>query len=255
MTTYRTIWISDVHLGTRGSKAELVSQFLKDNQCETLYLVGDMIDGWQLSKSWYWPQEHSNVIRKILTKAKRGTKVFYILGNHDDFLRPWLDHDLSIGDIHVVNHATHIDIFGRKWLVTHGDLFDQVTRHWRWVSMLGDTAYHILLSSNHLVHKVRSFFGLKQWSLSQYIKGKTKQAVSFIYKFEEYLSIYAKENNAYGVICGHIHTPAIKTIDGVVYINTGDWVETCSAVVETLDGEIKLLILQDGVMVEVNSHL
>lgn len=255
MTKYKSIWISDLHLGTKGCKAELLCKFLKENQCENLFLVGDIIDGWKLSRSWYWPQEHSNVIRKILTKAKRGTKVTYIIGNHDEFFRTWLDHDLTIGNITIKNSENYIDGNGRLWLITHGDMFDQVTRHWRWVSVLGDRAYNFLIASNYFVHKFRSFFGLGYWSLSKYIKTRTKQAVNFIYKFEEHLAKHAKDSNAYGVICGHIHSPTIKTINDVVYINTGDWVETCSAVVETIDGEFKLLVLsQLDKLEETDSH-
>jgi UDP-2,3-diacylglucosamine pyrophosphatase LpxH len=243
MEHYRAIWISDIHLGTKGCKAVQLCQFLKEHNCDTLYLVGDIVDGWRLSKSWYWPQEHTNVVRRILTKAKRGTKVIYITGNHDEFFRPWLKHNLMFGNIQIQNQTTHTDAKGREWIVTHGDLFDQVTRNWRWVSMLGDRAYHALLMSNGMVNKVRSVFGLGYWSLSKFVKNHTKQAVSFIYKFEEHLARHAKQHHAHGIICGHIHTPALKEIDGVVYINDGDWVETCSALVETHEGEFKLLLL------------
>lgn len=243
MAEYKTIWISDVHLGSRGCKADQLCQFLKNNNCETLYLVGDIVDGWRLSRNWYWPQSHSNVLRRVLTKAKRGTKVVYVVGNHDEFLRPWLKHKLTVGNISVTNQSVYTDAHNRKWLVTHGDLFDQVTRHWRWVSVLGDYAYTMLLASNGIVHKVRSLFGLGYWSLSKYIKAHTKQAVNFIYKFEEHLTKYARDHHVHGVICGHIHTPCIKHMNGIVYANDGDWVESCSALVETLQGEFQLLML------------
>ena len=252
MTTYKSIWISDIHLGTKGCKADQLCSFLKETQCEHLFLVGDIIDGWRLSKKWYWPQEHSNVVRKILTKAKRGTKVIYITGNHDEFLRPWVKHILNTGNIQIVNNYKYIDLKNRQWLIVHGDMFDQVTRHWRWVSILGDNAYIFLLSLNGILTKIRSKLGLGYWSLSKFIKSKTKQALNFIYKFEESIVSHAKTQNVFGVICGHIHTPTIKTINNIIYINDGDWVESCSALVETLDGEFKLLLLDSsGIMKEV----
>jgi UDP-2,3-diacylglucosamine pyrophosphatase LpxH len=249
MNRYRSIWISDFHLGTRGCKADLLCQFLKENHCETLYLVGDIIDGWKLSRRWYWPQEHSNVVRRLLTKAKRGTRIVYVLGNHDEFLRSWVKHQIDLGNMLVTNQCIHLDVQGRKWVVTHGDLFDQVTRHWRWVSILGDRAYNLLLSTNGVVNACRKIFGLGYWSLSGYVKGRTKQAVNFIYKFEEHLAHHAKNLGAHGVICGHIHTPAIKDLGGIIYANDGDWVETCSALVETHAGEFQLICLDhDGTM-------
>jgi hypothetical protein len=255
MEHYRAIWISDIHLGTKGCKAAELCEFLKQNECDTLYLVGDIVDGWKLSRSWYWPQEHSNVVRRILTKAKRDTKVVYITGNHDEFLRPWIKHNLVFGNIHIMNQVTHTDALGREWTVTHGDMFDQVTRNWRWVSMLGDRAYNALLMSNGLINKVRSVFGFGYWSLSKFVKSHTKQAVSFIYKFEEHLARHAKQQGAHGVICGHIHTPALKQMESVMYINTGDWVETCSALIETHEGEFKLVILHtDGTMQTMHTY-
>lgn len=251
MPVYKSIWISDIHLGTKGCKAEQLCQFLKETQSESLFLVGDIVDGWRLSKKWYWPQEHSNVVRRLLTKAKRGTKIIYVTGNHDEFLRPWVKHIYNTGNIQIVNSYRYRDVKHRDWLVIHGDLFDQVTRHWRWVSMLGDTAYVFLLSLNGVLTRVRSTLGLGYWSLSKFIKGKTKQALNFIYKFEESIAMHAKAQDVFGVICGHIHTPTIKTINNIVYINDGDWVESCSAVVETLEGDFKLLILtSDGTMKE-----
>jgi UDP-2,3-diacylglucosamine pyrophosphatase LpxH len=243
MADYKTIWISDIHLGSKGCKADQLCEFLKKNNCETLYLVGDIVDGWRLTRNWYWPQSHSNVLRRILTKAKRGTKVIYITGNHDEFFRPWLKHNLMFGNIQIQNQTTHVDAQGREWIVTHGDMFDKVTRNWRWLSMWGDSAYHALLMSNGMVNKVRSWFGYGYWSLSKWLKSHTKQAVGFIYKFEEHLAQHAQRLGAHGVICGHIHTPALKEIDGIMYINDGDWVETCSALVETHEGEFQLLLL------------
>jgi UDP-2,3-diacylglucosamine pyrophosphatase LpxH len=249
MQRYKSIWISDVHLGTNSCKAEQLCTFLKSIDCENLFIVGDFIDGWKLQRGWNWPQEHSNVIRRLLTKAKRGTNIFYIIGNHDEFLRSWLNVDIKLGNIAVNNYFDYVDSKGRKWFVTHGDQFDQVVRNWKIVSLAGDIAYGVLLNCNGLVNKVRRRLGLGYWSLSQHVKSKTKQAIDFIYKFEENLADHAKKQNCHGVICGHIHTPAIKMINGTVYINDGDWVETCSAIVETIDGEFRLLMLDaDGQM-------
>lgn len=243
MAHYKSIWISDLHLGSKGCKAIELCKFLKENTSDNLFLVGDIIDGWKLTRNWHWPQEHSNVIRRLLTKAKRGTKITYVVGNHDEFLRPWLKHKLLIGNLSVVNQITYIDIKGRKWIITHGDLFDHVTRNWKWVSLLGDHAYSLLLSSNGLLNNIRKKLGLGYWSLSQYIKANTKKALDFIWKFEESVAKHAENENAFGIICGHIHTPAIKEIDGIMYLNDGDWVETCSAIVETHAGDFQLLIL------------
>jgi UDP-2,3-diacylglucosamine pyrophosphatase LpxH len=246
MKKYRAIWISDIHLGTRGCKADLLCKFLKEHDCETLYLVGDIIDGWKLSRKWYWPQEHSNVVRRLLTKAKRGTKIVYILGNHDEFLRSWVRSKIDVGNVFVTNQVIHTDFFGRKWVVTHGDLFDQVTRHWKWVSILGDRAYNLLLATNGLINRIRTMFGFGYWSLSKYVKDRTKQAVNFIYKFEEHLARHARDLGAHGIICGHIHTPAVKNINGIMYANDGDWVETCSALVETIDGKFQLMCVGEN---------
>lgn len=243
MTNYRSIFISDIHLGTAGCKAEKLIQFLKSNNSENLYLIGDIIDGWRLSKNWKWPQEHNNVIRRFLTKAKRGTKITYIIGNHDEFLRSWLNLHLDMGNISITNEIIYTDIKNREWIITHGDLFDQVTRHWKFVSVIGDQAYTSLLIINNWLYYIRKTMGLGYWSLSKYIKGRTKKALNFIFKFEDCLTKYAKFKNAHGVICGHIHHPTIKLLNGVVYANDGDWVESCSALVETLDGEFQLLIL------------
>lgn len=255
MADYRTIWISDIHLGSKGCKADQLCEFLKNNNCETLYLVGDIVDGWRLTRNWYWPQSHSNVLRRILTKAKRGTQIVYVVGNHDEFLRPWLKHGLQMGNMKVTNQATYTDVHGRTWLITHGDLFDQVTRHWRWVSVLGDQAYNLLLMSNGVIHRIRSSLGLGYWSLSKFIKAHTKQAVNFIYKFEEHLTRYARDSGAHGIICGHIHTPCIKQMNHIYYMNDGDWVESCSALVETHEGEFQLLQLDtSGNMIVIATH-
>jgi len=233
---YRAIFISDVHLGTSGCKAKLLCQFLKEHHCDNLYLVGDMLDMWAMNRSVSWTQDHTNVIRRILTKAKRGTKVTYVPGNHDEFLRPYLRTALAMGNITISKHAEHVDARGMRWLVTHGDMFDSITRNWKWVSLCGDRAYALLLKSNNLVHRVRNWFGLGHWSLSKFLKDNTKQAVNFIVSYETHLSEHAKLHGYLGVICGHIHKLEIKKISNVWYLNCGDWVESCTALVENHDG-------------------
>lgn len=248
---YKSIWISDIHLGSSACKALELCNFLKNTECENLFLVGDIIDGWKLSRSWNWPQEHSNVIRRLLTKAKRGTKIFYILGNHDEFLRPWLKLKLNVGNIEISNEVMYVDSLNRSWIVTHGDLFDQVTRHYKWVSVLGDRAYTALLTMNTILNSIRSRLNLGYWSLSGYVKSKTKGALNFIYKYEENLAKYANSKQVHGIINGHIHFPSLKYINEVVYINDGDWTESCSALVETYSGEFQLLKLSKNNTMEV----
>ena len=246
-TKYHSIFVSDLHLGAGESQADTFASFMKQFECDNLYMVGDMIDGWKMRRRWYWPQSHSNALRRVLTKAKRGTNIVYITGNHDEFLRDLFVEHGRFGDIDIVNELIYTDVKHRRWLVTHGDMFDQVTRHHRWISLMGDRLYTMLLWSNRLLHVVRSRMGMSHWSLSQYIKSNTKHALNFIYKFEEHLAAHAEKQSAHGVICGHIHTPAMKMIGNLHYINTGDFCETCSAVAETTDGQWHLLMLDaDG---------
>jgi len=240
---YRSIFISDVHLGSRISQTNLLCDFLKNNTCDTLYLVGDIVDFWKLERSVFWPQSHSNVIRRILTASKRDTAVKYIVGNHDETLRTWLhDTKFSFGNIEVANQFDHITVDNKKFLVTHGDLFDNIIRYHKWLSMLGDKAYSALIFINFAINRIRSLIGRPHWSFSNYIKINTKQAVSFITKFEDSLIHYAKSENYDGVICGHIHSPAMKYSNDFLYLNTGDWCETVSAVVEHHDGSIEVLV-------------
>jgi UDP-2,3-diacylglucosamine pyrophosphatase LpxH len=242
MTKYRSIWISDVHLGTNSCQADSLCKFLKHNTCDQLYLVGDIIDGWKLKRSWNWPQSHSNVIRRLLTCAKRGTAITYITGNHDEFLRSWTPFNIKFGNISVVDHCNHIGLDGTKYLVIHGDLFDTVTVNYKWISLLGDIAYELLIRSNTVLNNIRKWFGLGYWSLSRYIKSNAKQATNFIFKFESHLAKHAADNQCIGVFCGHIHQPEIKMIDGIVYMNSGDFVESISALVERHDGIFELLV-------------
>jgi UDP-2,3-diacylglucosamine pyrophosphatase LpxH len=238
MKTYRTGWISDVHLGTRGSRARDLLQFLKENEFETLYLVGDLVDVWALKRGIFWPQEHNDVIQKILRKARKGTEVIYITGNHDEFLSGF--HGLY-GRISLQENAVHLSAKGRRILVIHGHELDTVVQNLGWLAHVGDVGYNLLLRCNGLVNGARRLLGLRPWSLSAYVKAEVKNLVSFISKFEEAVVRYAKEFDVDAVLCGHIHTPAVREIQGITYYNTGDWVESCTAIVEHYDGTLELL--------------
>ncbi len=236
---YKTIWISDIHLGTVGCKADLLLDFLKHTDSEKLYLVGDIIDGWALQRNWYWPQEHNDVIQKILRKARKGTEVLFIPGNHDAFARNYVDH--NFGDITVAREITHQMIDGRTFLVLHGDEFDVVVKYAKWLALLGDWAYGLCLQLNDFVNRIRQRLGYPYWSLSAYLKLKVKNAVQFIADYENALADVARKNGADGVICGHIHHAEIRDIDGITYCNDGDWVESCSALVEHYDGQLEII--------------
>lgn len=240
--TYNSIFISDTHLGSKGCKADILNNFLKHNTCHQLYLVGDIIDGWKIQQNkWRWNQSHTNVVRRVLGHAKRDTKVVYIAGNHDEFLRPMIPYNLTFGRIKIVNQYEHLGIDGKRYLLIHGDLFDGITRLAPWISFLGDKAYDILLSLNNGFNHWRHRFGFGYWSLSQYLKQRVKKAVDFIFQFEHNLVNHCRKRGFDGVICGHIHKAEIKTIDGIVYMNDGDWVESCSALVEHHDGRWEIV--------------
>lgn len=236
---FRTIWISDTHLGTSGCKAELLLDFLKSTECETLYLVGDIVDGWQLRKGWYWPPRHNDVVRCVLKKAKHGTRVVYVPGNHDEAFRGYVG--LNLGGVELVTEAVHLTADGRRLLVIHGDEFDGVMLYAKWLAFLGDSAYVMLLRVNRLLNWVRRKRGLPYWSLSNHLKKKVKNAVQFISTFEEVVAHAAHERGAHGVICGHIHSAEIRQIGDVVYYNDGDWVESCTALVEHPDGRMEIV--------------
>lgn len=238
-TRYRAIWISDIHLGTSGCKAEFLLDFLRWNDARHLYLVGDIIDGWQLKKGWYWKQSHNDVVQKILRKSRKGTQVTYIAGNHDEVVRQFLG--MAFGDIRIVDETTHQLLDGRVLWVTHGDLFDGVIQHAKWLAHLGDSLYTLILKLNHHFNQIRHRLGLSYWSLSQYLKHRVKNAVAFITTFEEALTNEAKRRGYDGVVCGHIHKPEIRNINGVLYCNDGDWVESLSALVETNSGELQII--------------
>ena len=240
---YRTIFISDIHLGSRGCKADSLCHFLKHNTCETLYLVGDIVDGWRLQRSWYWPQAHSNVLRRLLTAAKRDTKIHYIAGNHDEAIRPWLKHIPAIGNVEFSNRQDHWGLDGRRYLVVHGDMFDglMAATSGKFIMHIGDWLYDLLIKLNDLHAWIRQKLGFSYWSMSAWIKKNTKQAVGYVMDFEGLLVNYCKSKGYDGIICGHIHTPAIKNIDGITYMNDGDWVESCTALVEHWDGSWEIL--------------
>lgn len=235
----RTLFLSDIHLGTRGSQADLLLDFLKWHDAETIYLVGDIIDGWRLKKGWYWPQAHNDVVQKLLRKARKGARLVYVPGNHDEFLRDYLG--THLGGVELVDRAIHETADGKRLLVIHGDQFDVVVRHAKWLAYLGDHAYDFALALNTVVGKVRRKLGFEYWSLSAWAKLKVKNAVSFIGAFEQALLTEARRVGADGVVCGHIHHATIRDDQEIRYINTGDWVESCTAIVEHHDGRIEMV--------------
>jgi UDP-2,3-diacylglucosamine pyrophosphatase LpxH len=239
MRRHRTIFISDVHLGTRGCKAELLADFLVRNSCETLFLVGDIVDGWRLKRRWYWPDAHNRVIEALLRKIDAGTRVVYVPGNHDEVLRIYCGR--SIAGVEVMYEAVHETADGRQLLVLHGDRFDAVIAYAKWLAHLGDGAYTMALHLNEVCHALRRALNLPYWSLSAWLKGKVKNALEYICRFEEAVAREVRARGFDGVVCGHIHHAAIKTIEGVLYVNDGDWVESCTALVEDMRGNLEIL--------------
>lgn len=235
----RTVWISDIHLGTPGCQAQALLTFLKEVECDTLYLVGDIIDGWQLRRSWYWPQAHNDVVQKVLRKARKGTRVVFVPGNHDEFARRYLDH--NFGGVDVVEDCVHLTADGKQLWITHGDLFDGVIQCARWLALLGDVAYEFTLKINRHLNRMRARLGLPYWSLSKYLKLKVKRAVSYVSDFEGAVAREARKRGVDGVVCGHIHHAEMRMIDGVLYCNDGDWVESLTALVEHHDGRLEIL--------------
>ncbi len=236
---YRSVWISDVHLCTRDSRADMLNEFLDFFTCDNLYLVGDIVDVWALKKRWYWTDLYNEVLHKLLKRSRRGARVVYIPGNHDEFLREFVGYGL--GNVRIMMDALHETADGRRFLVIHGDEFDTVVQYHKWLSKLGGWAYNYLILLNRMVNAVRRFFGRPYWSFSGVIKRKLKQAVKFLTRFEELLVKEAKRRNVDGVICGHVHQPTLRELEGVLYCNTGDWVENCTALVESESGELTLL--------------
>jgi UDP-2,3-diacylglucosamine pyrophosphatase LpxH len=236
---YRAVFISDLHLGTPGCQAEALLAFLKASSCEHLFLVGDIIDGWQLRRRWYWPQAHNDVVQKLLRRARKGCRVVFVPGNHDEFARGFIGH--QFGGIEVAEDAVHVTADGKRLWVTHGDYFDGVIQCAKWLAYLGDNLYELTLKLNRYLNHLRAKFGLPYWSLSAYLKHKVKKAVNFISDFEQAVAHEAKKRGHQGVICGHIHHAEIREIDGVLYCNDGDWVESLTALVEHHDGRLELV--------------
>lgn len=249
---YRTLFISDVHLGTRGCQAHLFMDFLRHNDADTIYLVGDIVDCWRLRRGWYWPQAHNDVVQKLLRKARKGARIIYVPGNHDDVLRDYTG--THFGGIEVTKRIVHEAADGKRYLVIHGDEFDVVVRYARWLAFLGDSAYTAALGINTVFNAARRRLGLKYWSLSAWLKLKVKNAVNFIGEFEQALVHEAGRAKTDGVICGHIHHVAMRDIEGITYLNCGDWVESCTALAERQDGSFEIIRwLETGAVVPLAS--
>ncbi len=239
MKSYKTVFISDIHLGTKMSRADQLLEFMKTFECDKIYLVGDIIDCWAMSKKTIWSQFHNDVIQKLLRRARKGTEIVYIPGNHDEVMRDYCDNEF--GHIIITKESIHIGANGKLYLVTHGDQFDIVMRNAKWLAHLGSWAYDVSISISIALNKVRSLFGMSHWSLSSYLKNTVKESVNFIGDYEETLTKYVKNKKLDGIICGHIHHANIRDIDGVTYMNCGDWVESCTALVENHDGSFEII--------------
>ena len=242
---YRTIWISDTHLGSPAAQADALLHFLKHTSSERLYLVGDIVDGWQLRKRFYWPQKHNDVAQELMQKARCGTKVIYIPGNHDEAVRNYIG--FKLGDIEVKNDDIHETADGRRLWIVHGDDFDGMVKHVRWLAYIGDSGYVVLLFFDRFLNKSLRLFNVGYWSFSQYLKRKVKSAISFVSGYEKTMAIETRRRHCHGIVCGHIHKPEIREIDGILYLNDGDWVESRSALVEHDDGRLELLDWQENI--------
>ncbi|MEM8678056.1 MAG: UDP-2,3-diacylglucosamine diphosphatase [Planctomycetota bacterium] len=238
-THYRSVWISDTHLCSRDSQAEMLHNFLDSIKVDQLYLVGDIIDVWALRKRWYWPAQYNEVVHKLLKRSRRGAHVIYVPGNHDEFFRAFVGY--RFGEVEIQEDAIHEMADGRRFLVIHGDVFDNIIRFHKWLSLLGGWAYAHLVTVNRIVNTIRKRCGKPYWSLAGATKRRVKHAIDFLSRFEETLVSEARRRGVDGVICGHVHQPVIREMDGLTYCNTGDWVENCTALVETFEGELKLV--------------
>ena len=235
----RTLFISDIHLGSKASKADFLLDFLRVYDADTIFLVGDIVDGWRLKRSWYWPQNCNDVVQKLLRKGRKGARIIYVPGNHDDFLRDFPG--VHFGGIEVAQNFVHEAADGKRYLILHGDEFDVVVRNARFIAHLGDWAYDAAIALNVWIARLRRVLGLPYWSFSAWAKLQVKRAVNFIGEFQRVVADEARRHDVDGVICGHIHHAVIENIDGITYINTGDWVESCTAVVEHFDGTMELI--------------
>ena len=240
MPRVRTIFLSDIHLGTRACQAERLVDFLRAHTADRLYLLGDIVDFWAMKRGIYWDSAQNTVVQKLLRRARHGEKIVLIPGNHDESLRDYSD--TEFGEIQIAEEAIHITADGRRMLLVHGDAFDQVTRHYRWVALLGDMAYNQLVRANRLLFWMRKKLGRTgYWSLAGFAKRRVKKALEFVFAFEASVVRHAKSRGLDGIICGHIHCAAIKEIDGMIYINCGDWVDSCTAIIEHMDGRLELV--------------
>jgi UDP-2,3-diacylglucosamine pyrophosphatase LpxH len=235
----RAIFISDLHLGTPGCQAGALLDFMKAHPCDYLYLVGDIVDGWQLRRRWFWPQSHNDVVQKLLRSARKGCKVTYVPGNHDEFARGFVGH--QFGGIEVVEDAVHITADGRSLWVTHGDYFDGVIQCAKWLAYLGDNMYEFTLKLNRHLNHWRARLGMPYWSLSAYLKNRVKSALNYVTDFEVAVANEARRRGHQGVVCGHIHRAEMRDIQGTLYCNDGDWVESRTALVEHMDGRLELV--------------
>jgi UDP-2,3-diacylglucosamine pyrophosphatase LpxH len=240
---HRTIFISDTHLGTRGCKADRLADFLAHNDCATLYLIGDIVDGWALKRNWYWPEAHNRVVAEILRKVESGTRVIYVPGNHDEALRDYTG--VSLAGVELRHDAIHKTADGKQLLVIHGDQFDGIIATARWLAYLGDRAYGFALALNTVFNAARKWLGMPYWSLSAYLKFKVKNAAKFISNFEDALAREAKSRGLDGVVCGHIHHAEVRDISGLLYCNDGDWVESCTALTEDAIGRLRIVTWTD----------
>ncbi|MEP2980265.1 MAG: UDP-2,3-diacylglucosamine diphosphatase [Lentilitoribacter sp.] len=236
---YRAIFLSDIHLGTKGCQADMLLDFLREYDAEFIYLVGDIFDGWRLKKGWFWPQSHNDVVQKLLRKSRKGSKIIYVPGNHDEVMRNYLG--THFGGIEVKDRDIYTSLRGEQFLIIHGDQYDMVVMNAKWLAHVGDWAYETTLKLSRYVNKIRRFWGGQYWSLSRWAKHKVKTAVNFIGDYEQVLILEAQKEKVDGIICGHIHHPTINKMGSITYINTGDWVENCSAIVERHDGEFELI--------------
>lgn len=242
---WRAIFISDLHLGTPGFQAKSLLDFLKANPSDYLYLVGDIVDGWQLKRRWYWPESHNTVVQKLLRRARNGCRIVYVPGNHDEFVRGFLGH--QFGGIEVTDDAIHITTDGKRLWVTHGDRFDAVIQCAKWLAYLGDNMYELTLRLNSHLNRWRAKLGLPYWSLSAYLKHRVKKAVMYVNDFEVAVANEAQRRGHHGVVCGHIHRAEMRDIQGVLYCNDGDWVESCTALIEHQNGHLELKHWPNGI--------
>ena len=240
MTRFRSLFLSDIHLGTKACQADQLLEFLREHPADNTFLIGDIVDFWAMNRGICWPAAHNTIVQKLLRRARHGDRVVLIPGNHDEALRDYCG--TAFGDIELVEELVHVTAAGKRYLLIHGDQFDQVTRHHRWVAVLGDKAYTLLVRLNHALSWARRKLGIPgYWSLAGYAKRKVKTALNFIFDFEESAIHHARERGLDGVVCGHIHWATIKTVDGLDYINCGDWVDSCTAIVEHFDGRLELI--------------